>query len=169
MVDTEKKSPKEDGPRTAKWVKVLLGLSLASNLAIVGLVAGAMSRTSRHGEGGGMARYAMPYVIALTREDRREVFQTMREGANSGQLLDRKERRGLYEDMLRAIEAEPLELDTVKSILERQTQATLAGQAAAQAAWLEKIATFDQTERRAYAVRVREVLERGPRRKGGKK
>ncbi|MEP3845616.1 MAG: periplasmic heavy metal sensor [Paracoccaceae bacterium] len=168
MGDSTKDTSKEDKPRTAKWVKVLLGLSLASNLAIVGLVAGAISRSPRHTEGGGVARYAMPYVIALTREDRRSVFQAMRDGTGSAKLPTRQERRKLYEEMLSVIEAEPLDLDTVQSILERQTQTALFAQDAAQTAWLELISTFDEAERDAYAERVRDVLKRGPRRKGDK-
>ncbi|MEO9862349.1 MAG: periplasmic heavy metal sensor [Paracoccaceae bacterium] len=165
MVDTTK----DNKPRTAKWVKVLLGVSLASNLAIVGLVAGAFSKNPRFGQGGGVARYAMPYVIALTKEDRRSVFQAMRNGASIGQFPAREERRKLYEEMLTVIEAEPLELDKVQAILERQTQTALVAQDAAQAAWLEQISTYDAAERRAYADRVRDVLKRGPRRKGGEK
>ncbi|MEO9515555.1 MAG: periplasmic heavy metal sensor [Paracoccaceae bacterium] len=168
MVDTTKDTPKEAKPRTARWVKVLLGVSLASNLAIIGLVAGALSRSPRHSDGGGAARYAMPYVIALTREDRRSVFQAMRNGASEGQLPAREERRKLYEEMLSVIETEPLDLEKVQSILERQTQTALFAQEAAQTAWLDLISTFDPAEREVYADRVRNVLTRGPRRKGEK-
>ncbi len=169
MVDDKNNATKAEKPRTARWVKVVLGVSLALNLAVLGLVAGAMTRSPRHGDGGGIARYAMPYVIALPREDRREMFKTVRAETDQGQIPSRSERRKLYEDMLNAIEAEPFDRETAKAIFTRQTQATLLGQEAAQEAWLKQIESYDVAERRAYAERIREVLKRGGKRKGHSK
>ena len=71
-----------DTRRCPLWVKIALALSLAFNLAIVGLAAGFVLRGGPMGARGPAMGYATPYVLALPRELRREVFGAVRNDKN---------------------------------------------------------------------------------------
>ena len=144
--------------------KILLGVSLAINLAVIGVLAGAAFRKSdpRPHRGGGQINYARPYIQALPRADRREIFEAIRpvkKGAN------RTERRALYRNVLDILRAETFERAAAKAALLQHTEMTLSGQRAAQAQWLNRIEQMSLQERRDYADTVEEILKRGPRHK----
>jgi len=151
--------------RCPVWVKVLLGLSLAFNLGIVGLVGGFVLRSDgpMRGAGPGLG-YAMPYVMALEREVRRAIFEAVREDPS---LPSRADRRAHFDDMLVALRADPMDRAAVEAVLARQAQGVSAVQRRAQDEWLSKVEAMSATERAAYADTVEEILKRGPRR--GKK
>ena len=56
--------------------KILLGVSLAVNLAVAGLIAGAFVRKGSDAlmRGNAQVNYARPYIQALPLDQRREVF-----------------------------------------------------------------------------------------------
>ena len=166
MTETETpiETPKETPPaRTPRWVKIVLSLSLALNLAIAGIVGGVMLRSDRIARGPASAGFALPYVIALPREDRREIFEAARAAGRTSGIEVRESRKERYETLLQAIEADPLEADRIQAALDSQVQSTLSMQSAARSAWLAKVSTYNVEERRAYAERVREILKRGPK------
>jgi hypothetical protein len=141
--------------RCPLWVKIVLAVSLAGNLAVVGLVAGAALRGGPFVERGPSMGYAMPYVVALPREARREVFGAVR---TNDDLPDRRARR--------ALEATPFDIAAVEAVLERQGAGAARVQATAQAAWLDVVARLSDDERIAYTARIEETLKRrGPPRK----
>lgn len=146
--------------RCPVWVRVVLGLSLALNLAIAGLVAGFVLRGGPVARSGGGLGYAVPYIVALEREDRRAVFGAIR---SDRALPDRRARRAQFDDMLTALRADPMDAARVADILDAQARATSQVQAVAQATWLARVQAMDVTQRRAYADAVERVLERGPR------
>lgn len=146
--------------RVPIWVKVLLGLSLALNLAVVGLVAGFVLRGGPLGGKAPAMGYAMPYVIALPKEDRRAVFGAVRDDRD---LPGRGARRAAYRDMVALLSADTLDIDAVQALLARQSGDVDKVQAVAQSAWLEKVAAMSREERQAYAARVQEVVKRGGR------
>lgn len=145
-------------PRCPLWVKIVLALSLAVNLAIAGLVAGAVLRGGPMGGNGPAMGYAMPYVIALPREDRRGVFDTVRRDES---LPNRRARRADYEAMITALRADPFDAAAIQDILRRQADGVSRVQAVAQAAWLETVAAMSPEERADYTLRIQEVLKRG--------
>lgn len=152
--------------RSPLWVKILLALSLAVNLAIVGLVAGLLIRAPGPLRGGGPGlSYALPYIVALDREDRRAVMGTVREDPD---LPDRRDRRAQFDDMLAALRADPLDEDVVRAVLARQASGVARVQSVAQEAWLELVSGMSAAERAAYADTVEQVLKKGPRGKKGK-
>jgi len=155
--------------RCPTWVKLMLGLSLALNLAIVGLVAGMVLRGGPMGGKGPAAMgYATPYVIALPRDLRRGVFRGIREDKS---LPDRKARRADYRAMVKALRATPLDTSAVEALLRKQADGVARVQARGQTAWLNVVTDMSDAERAAYADRIEEVLERGGKRKkdGAKK
>jgi len=149
--------------RCPLWVKIVLAVSLAGNLAVVGLVAGAALRGGPFVERGPSMGYAMPYVVTLPREARREVFGAVR---TNDDLPDRRARRAQYQEMIAALEASPFDIAAVEAVLERQGAGAARVQAAAQAAWLDVVARLSDDERIAYTARIEETLKRrGPPRK----
>ncbi|WP_299747190.1 periplasmic heavy metal sensor [uncultured Tateyamaria sp.] len=151
--------------RCPVWVKILLGLSLAINLGIAGLVGGiALSGGSLGGKGPGMG-YAMPYVLALPQEDRRAVFGVVR---GNRDLPGRGVRRAVYGEMVALLKADTFDRAAVTAILERQARGVEQVQSVAQDEWLDRVAAMSDEERRAYAERVEEVVAKGGPRKSRK-
>ncbi|MEQ3709499.1 MAG: periplasmic heavy metal sensor [Tateyamaria sp.] len=151
--------------RCPLWIKIVLALSLALNLCIAGLVAGFVLR------GGPMAGrapamgYAMPYVLALPRELRRDVFKAVR---NDDSLPDRRARREEYRDMIKALKVTPFDAAAVEAVLLRQGDGVSRVQTASQAAWLEAVSGLSDEERAAYTDRIQDALNRNDRPKKGK-
>lgn len=149
--------------RCPLWVKILLGLSLAGNLAIVGLVAGFMLRGGPSGARVPAMGYAMPYVLALPRDLRRDVFTQMRADDS---LPDRRSRRAEYRNMVAALQASPFDEAAVRAVLDRQSDGASRVQRAAQEAWIKAVSGLSDAERVEYTKRMEEAVNRrGPRKK----
>lgn len=153
----------EQTPRTHRWLRVALGISLGVNLLVVGLIAGAAYRF--HGPQGGprgaMHSYGTPYIMALPDDRRRAIFRNLRDTKADGGMT-RAERRALYDQVVAALRTVPFEVGQVTQVLDQQRTATLRVQEAAQAAWLAEIAGMTDADRAAYADRLQELLSRGP-------
>ncbi|WP_299776875.1 periplasmic heavy metal sensor [uncultured Roseobacter sp.] len=151
-------------PRISRRIKVILGLSLALNLAVVGLIAGTALRHGDEKRGGprsaGFGAYGLPYMIALPREERRSVIQAVRAG-KKGDLPDRTARRALYLETLATLRASPFDAQALSDVVTRQAQTAIRVQQVAQDAWLEVVANMSDAERAAYAEEIEEVLRRG--------
>jgi uncharacterized membrane protein len=160
---TDNISPRAETPRR---IKILLGISLAFNLAFVGLLAGAMWRHggpgSQHGAAPGLSAYARPYVMALPRSERRAMLRDMRQHAGES-MPDRGARRAVYADVLAQLRRDPFDPAALTAALERQSRMTTNVQEAAQAAWLRRVLDMDAAARLAYAAAIEDELQRGPR------
>ncbi|MFK7881277.1 periplasmic heavy metal sensor [Roseobacter sp.] len=149
--------------------KAILGVSLAVNLLVVGMVAGAAFRFG--GEGGprdmrsaGLGAYGLPYMIALPPEARREIIREIKSERN-GQKLDRSARRALYNDVLNALRAVPFDADSLATSVAQQADTTISVQQSAQSAWLVVVSQMSDAERQAYADEVENALKKRPRAK----
>lgn len=151
-------------PATAcpRWLKVVLGLSLGLNLAIMGTLAGFWLRSDPPRERPTSMGYAAPYVIALPRDVRRDVFAAIRSDKT---LPDRSARRIHYSDMIEVLRAEPFDRDRAEAILSLQGSEVARIQDVSQSAWLSAVANMDLSERSAYAERIEKVLSRGKHKK----
>ncbi|MFN3313375.1 MAG: periplasmic heavy metal sensor [Hyphomonas sp.] len=104
-----------------KWVMpAALGVSLLVNLALGGYVAGAMLRGDKPGPGAGndRPRFERPADMPeLSREDRREVRQLMRQGfeAAGDELAARQEAERRFAEVLKA---EPFDLAAAEDALQ---------------------------------------------------
>jgi uncharacterized membrane protein len=154
---------------SGRWVKPLLGASLALNLAIVAMVAGIWLRPDGSGErlarAPGAGAFGAPYVLALPREDRRAVLRTIRQEVVADGLPDRQKRREMFRDVLASLRAEPFDLAALNAAVSSQANASIAVQAHAQKAWLDIVAGMTPEERASYAERVEAMLKRGPKRR----
>jgi len=144
--------------RCPRWMKIMLGVSLALNIAIAGAVAGFMMRGAPLRDGPTGMGYATPYVVALPRAARREVFGVIR---SHDALPSRDERRAHYAEMIKALRADPFDSARVQAILTRQGGAVAQIQDVSQAAWLRVVTEMDADERSAYVERIQDVLRRG--------
>jgi uncharacterized membrane protein len=142
------------------WVKLLLGLSLALNLAVLGLVGGVAMRLGGMPGGPAAINYAIPYMRALPKENRGEIGKRMRADARDGKLPKRQESRRAYGEMIALLSAETWDADAARAVLDGQSEHTRLIQIAAQAHWFDQIAGMSVAERQAYAQRLREVLEK---------
>lgn len=147
-------------PGCPRWLKILLGLSLAVNIAILGTIAGFFLRGGPPRDGPLAMGYAAPYVIALPRETRRVVLDTIRSDAS---LPSRGARKARYDEMLAALGADPFDRDRVQQILERQGDENTRVQEASRDAWLSAVADMDAAEREAYVSRIEDILRKGKR------
>lgn len=151
------------GPRTGagRGVKIALGLSLAVNLLILGLVAGAMLALGppRSAEDDPRLRTLGlgPFAIALSRVDRAAVSDRIDRAALSA------ERRALgagLSQMRAALLAEPFDRAAAEAALARSRHAAEAMQGLGHAALLDQIERMDAAERAALAERLGRVLRR---------
>lgn len=141
-----------------KAVTIALIVSLALNLALVGLIAGAALRHHRGiGPGGDRAAFA-PYLDALPRADRghlrSEMFHRMPGLRDLG-----RERSEDFAAFLGALRAEPFDPAAAAAVLDRQTGRAAQRLAEGRALFLERIAAMSRAERMHYADRLEEALE----------
>ncbi|MDM7969515.1 MAG: periplasmic heavy metal sensor [Paracoccaceae bacterium] len=141
------------------WIKGLLFVSLALNVAVAGLAIGAVLR---HGDMSDHRRskadqFGGPYTSALTREDRRAIWREMRSLHREGRP-SRAEIRAEFEAVVAALRAEPYDAAQVRAIVGRQFEAGMARQHMGQALLLDRIDGMSAAERAAFADRLDERL-----------
>ena len=158
--------PIPPAPRPRRWVAVLLGLSLAANLLVVGVIVGTLGW---RGGGGPMVRSApvevsfFPYTEALAPQDRAAIRRDWsRSNPAPRAVLD--ERRQEAAELAALLRADPFAPDTVTALLEARAQRLADRQALAFAALRDRLLAMDPEARAAYAYRLEAAAERGPRR-----
>ena len=144
-----------------RWMPVLLVISLAVNLLVVGIVLG----TALRFKGGDRARippgFGPALYHALPRDDRK---------ALRGQLSDLRskgsDRRGQdFNALSAALRTVPFDPTQVALLLEQQAQVTVELQEALHQEWLAHVTAMSDDDRLIYADRLEEVVKRGLHRK----
>lgn len=155
----------EDAKRTSTplWIRLLLIASLAINLAVAGMVIGAISS----GGGPGQARDAVrearstPFIRALDPEDRRGLARDMiRQRDDYRESRDAL--RARFDALLAALRAEELDQAELQNLLEEQRKALQARNAIGEKVIVERVAQMTLDERRAYADRLEAEVKRRP-------
>ena len=162
--------------RKFHWWRVVLVLSLALNLLIFGLVAGAAFRFKDGPPPRDLAARDVGYgafIAAFDHDERRALGKAYR-----AQMPDRKQmRETLARDraaLLGALRAEPFDPAAFEAVLTKRQSDLMATQGKGQKLLMDQIRSMDTSARQAYADRLEEVLKRGPRKskdgrdKGGK-
>ncbi|GAB5445260.1 periplasmic heavy metal sensor [Gymnodinialimonas sp.] len=156
-------------PRKGRWLKLVLAVSLALNLAVVGLIAGAVMSGGGPRDAGGapLALRALglgPFERALSREDRAELRERL-EGAG---VELREERRAIGRS-LRAVEealrAEPFDRAAVDAAFARSRGLVVSLQETGHGALLDQIESMSAAEREALADGIARIM----RRNGGRR
>ena len=144
-----------------RWIKALLFVSLALNLAVAGLAVGAVLRHGSMQEQRPLRVDQMggPYTSALSREDRRAIWRELRRMQGEGRP-DRAQIRDDSATVVQALRADPFDPAQVRAIMDRQFAAGIARQETGQSLLLARIETMTQAERAAFVDRLAERLDR---------
>ncbi len=157
----------EISPRGTKpWLRVLLVLSLALNLLIIGTVAGAMFTWSnwKSHHSARLDATAGPLTRALSREDRRAIGKEMRAAHRAGKFTQRDHRAEL-EGLIADLKAEPFDPAPVSERLSRHRAAFEERLELGMGLLLNRLEQMQPDERAAYADRLQEVLSKRHRHK----
>lgn len=146
--------------RGGRGLRIALAVSVALNLAVLGLVAGAMIGGGPRGGGPDGQLRALglgPFAMAFSREDRAELAR----GIDRAAL--RAERRALGDSLAtlrQSLLADPFDRAAAEAALGRSRGAAEALQAIGHGAIVERIAQMDAAERAALAGRLERALRR---------
>lgn len=145
---------------TSKKIKVALFLSLALNLLLVGLIAGAM--VAGHRQGRMMARDVGfgPLTAALTREDRGALRKSFVQ-ANPDRDADRAAMASDFSALVAALKLDPWDQAAVMAALTRQGARSQARLAQGRDILMAHIAKMTAADRSAFAARIEKALARG--------
>lgn len=133
------------GPR--RWLTPVLIVSLALNLLVLGMVAGALLRRPEpHAAAPGLWYYGR----ALPEPYRHDLARALR-ASRDDWIGPHRQLRGQRSALAAALTAEPFEIDEVREVLSRETR--LADELAARgtAGLIDQIERMDAAARAAYA------------------
>ncbi|WP_460274945.1 periplasmic heavy metal sensor [Celeribacter sp. ULVN23_4] len=172
MTDQQNTTPQPTGsagPETGKgvhWSRIVLVVSLALNIAILGIVGGALMRWNA-----GMERARTqqardfgfgPFVGALETEDRRSLGRAFAQSA--GNPREAREKVGaMFDAMLAALRADDFDADGFEALLSKQQQEFARGQRIGAKLVAKQISEMSVEQRKAYAERLEEFLRNPPR------
>lgn len=156
-------TPQTDAPKKRRWVKYLLFVSLALNLLVVGVVAGAIYRGGPgHGAPPHVARGDLglgPYGKALSPRDQRVLRMAFikRSRANGGQ---RPNIRAEMQAVLAALRQEPFDPGALRDTMGQQQARLVARQNIGKDVLLDHLAEMATGQRHDYADRLEGALGR---------
>lgn len=147
---------------TRLWVRVLLVVSLALNLLVIGAVAGFAIK-------GGPIRHAgMPpmaeggfglFTRALSKEDRRAIGREIRQkGRENG--WDRQAQRQAMRRMLTLLEARPFDAQAFNTEMQTVVESVQGRLSDASGALVARLTQMSDAERASYAASIREMIAR---------
>lgn len=145
---------------TRRWIKILLFASLALNVAVAGLALGAVLRhdEARDDRRARYDRSSGPYTAALTRDDRRAIWQEMRSRRDADRP-DWSQISADYDAVVAALRTEPFDSVLLRDIVTRQFDAGIARQQLGNTLLLEHIEAMDPQARAAFADRLSATLQ----------
>lgn len=157
MADPEIKSGKTGKRRL--WPRLLLFVSLALNLLVIGIVAGSLALGPDRDRRAPSRDMVAPYTRALSDADRRQIGKRLRES-----LVSREDERGLlmadYGTVLDILRTEPLDIGALNDVLIRQSERAEQRKLAGQKIFAEWLADMSPQELSAYADRLEAELDR---------
>lgn len=150
---------RSDKSGAGRWVRGLLVVSLAVNLAFVGVAVG---WSFRHGgpHGPHPSRLDMaggPLTRALSEEDRREISQRLR-GAWHETVGKRSDHRASFDALVADLRAVPFDPAQVAERMRLQRQGFAVRFEMGQEVLIEYLAGMSDAERAAYADRLSEQI-----------
>ncbi len=142
----------ETSRKTKPWLRVVLGLSLALNLVVVGIAVGATYRMS--GKHRGWDRPPASFGVMLFRDLDRQTRRDLRRSAEGDHRDFHARRKAEAEALAAALRATPFDPTVVADLLNAQVMTRQAFQERVQTAWLEKITEMSDAERAEIATRM---------------
>jgi len=141
---------------TSRRVKILLGVSLAANLAVVGVLGGAMLRHSKGEPGRDRGLRGPAFIQALEPADRRTLVESMRAGRDGSRTQQREQMQRL----VAALRANEFDREAMKAALSARADTSRATQAGAHDTWLSIVSGMSVQQRVEYADRLEQALQR---------
>ncbi len=163
MSDPNVTAPKRAKPK--KRFRILLGVSLALNLLVIGAVVGAIAKGPFSGGGSspGMRSAALPYVAAFERQDKRAMQREMR-----SRFPDRKAasaaHRAAYSAFMEVLRAETFDAARASEIMQEQFERAQSFQKVGRDVSIERLSQMSAAERAAYADRLQAHLDSAKKR-----
>lgn len=145
-----------------KGMKIALALSLAVNLAVLGMVTGAALKFHRDGPPRPEVRDLSfgPFTEALTRDQRRALLGTLRQaGLEPGRVRD--EMRADLLAVLYSLRARPFDPIAFQTALERQNRRLSERTASGRQGLVDIVAAMSDEERQAFAAGLERKLSEG--------
>ncbi|MBS8228747.1 periplasmic heavy metal sensor [Vannielia litorea] len=164
--------PPEDTPRPRRrWMRVVLVLSLAANLAVAGLVLGAwITHGDKHRDGSKRGERVTrelgfgPYARAIPRESRDGLKEAI-EARRGALRANRDTLRSAFEATLATLRAEPFDRAAMAEQMAAQRAAISDSQQIGHEILLDRLERMSPEERAAFADRLERGLGREPGRK----
>lgn len=151
------------------WLRVVLFGSLALNLLVVGLVAGATVRGGPYHAGGPSAREPVtPYTRAFEEDQRKDLRRDLRRAIVGTRDGTRGEITEAYAQALSLLRAEAFDAAAMRAVLRRQAELSNTRRRKGEEVLAVYLAQMSAQERRAYADRLEEEVARFGRKHGGR-
>lgn len=146
--------------RPKRWVRILLGFSLALNLLVIGAIAG-LAIKGPPGRSGppSMREISAPYVSSFSFDAKRNMRKHMRSKLPERSVAIARNRAD-YAAFLEVVRAESFDAVKATAILEGQLNRAAQMQLLGRDLAIAQIESMTLDERKAYADRVEEALER---------
>lgn len=157
---TDEKAP-VPASGASRGFKILLALSLAVNMAVLGVVAGSALKM-RHDGGRPAATRDMafgPFAEALSRDQRRALFKGMAE-RGSNLRAAREEFRSDVAALAASLRRSPFDAEEFRSLLMRQGARVEARADEGREALADLLATMPEAERIEFADRLERAMEK---------
>ncbi|MHA6347284.1 periplasmic heavy metal sensor, partial [Roseivivax sp. CAU 1761] len=156
--------------RPGRGLRIALLLSLALNLAVAGIVAGAWldQGPPRHAARHGGPEAPFLYFRALTEPQRRALRRELRAALATPGGAARAEFAAGYGEALAALQADPFDAERLTEVLRRQEARAARHRAQGRKVLTGFLAKLPEAERAAYAARLAVEIERLDRRGGGR-
>jgi uncharacterized membrane protein len=138
------------------WLRIVLVLSLALNLAVIGFVAGNQMKwggKDRH-HGPKISRMGGPLTHALSHEDRHEIGRAMRAKYKEDDAA-RTAQRATWDALIVALEADVFDRAVIAGHLADQRTMMTDRMAHGQTLLLDRLEQMSPEERRAYVERLK--------------
>ncbi|QDC10494.1 periplasmic heavy metal sensor [Oceanicola sp. D3] len=174
MTDLQPPPPEETTARPRRrWVRVVLVLSLAANLAVAGLVLGAwITHDGKRGPDGPRGERDRivrelgfgPYSRAIPREGR-EGMKAAIEPHRGALRANRDALRGAFEATLTTLRSAPFDRAAMAAQMAAQRDAIAANQKIGHEILLDRLEAMTPEQRTAFADRLERGLGREPGRK----
>lgn len=146
-----------------RWMKAVLAASLAVNLAVAGLVIGAVLKDGPpHRAAMGQDFGFGPFTEALSKPDREALRHAFLEAAP--EFRDqRRQSRADFESILAALRAVPFDPAGLRVLLDAQHARMISRFQIGLTLIYDRITAMTPEDRAAFADRLEEGLKRGPR------
>ena len=142
-------------PRRRVWLRVLLFASLALNLAVIGVVGGAVLKFAHDDERPQMISRELglaPFRFAFDDEGQRQLDAAVR--SRAGELgIGRTAWQNTYFDILDAIRAEPFDAAGFRAAMERQAELSLQSRRVGLDIMIAQLERMSLAERNAFVER----------------